>query len=67
MKNQFARPELYDHEILDENGKKIGSIRVTPTALKWKKKGAQTYSSVTLDKFVKWIEDSNSGATKTKK
>lgn len=67
MKNQFQRPMLYDHEIVDEDEHKIGEIRVTPTSVKWKRKGQQIYKSVTLEQFTAWIESSESGAKATKK
>lgn len=70
MKNQFDRPKFHDHMILDEKGSKIGEIRVTPTAIKWKGKGrhgATPYRSINLDAFIRWIENPDSGARDTKK
>ena len=65
QRNEFIRPSLYDHEIEDGNGGKVGEIRVTPTAIMWKKKGAKgptPYRGVTLEQFAKWVEDPTSGA-----
>lgn len=67
MKNQFKEPQLYDHKIVDEDGDKIGEIRVTPTAIKWKAKSQHTYRSVTLVQFAAWVATSASGAKVTKK
>ena len=70
MKNQFDRPKLYDHAILDEDGLKIGEIRVTPTAIKWRGKGRRgptPYRSISLDEFIDWMESSDSGARDTKR
>jgi hypothetical protein len=65
-KNQFGRPKYYDHEILDENGKKLGTLRVKPGRVLWKKKGEGKFHSVSLDKLVEWITGPDSGASRTK-
>jgi len=64
-KNQFARPKYYDHEILDEDAKKIGTLRVKPGNILWKPKGQQKFYSVSLDNFREWIKDPKTNANKT--
>ncbi len=63
---QFARPDHYDHDILDDQDKKIGTLRVKPTGVHWKPVSAQKFFSVPLDKFTKWITDPNTQASRTK-
>ena len=63
---QFASPQYYDHEILDLEGKKIGTVRVKPTGIAWKPKNGRQFYSVQLEKFAEWIMSSNSGARQTK-
>jgi hypothetical protein len=67
VKNQFQEPMLYDHKIVDEKGTKIGEIRVTPSAIKWKAKSQQKYRSVTLQQFADWIESPQSKAKDAKR
>ncbi len=64
--NQFARPEYYDHEIRDSDDKKIGTVRVKPTGVLWKPVNGQKFFSVPLEKFITWITDSSTQASKTK-
>ena len=47
-KNQFVRPDHYDHEILCSNGAKpkVGTIRVKPGGILWKPVGQQRFYSV---------------------
>lgn len=64
-KNEFSRPDHYDHEILGKSdGKKIGTLRVKPIGLLWKPANQQDFLSVTLDQFTAWIEDPNTKAKK---
>ncbi len=56
-KNEFARPDHYEHEIITD-GKKIGTLRVKPVGLLWKPAGQQKYYSVTLEQFTGWITES---------
>ena len=68
-KNQFSRPTYYDHDILDENGGKIGTLRVKPTGVLWQPKGAKgpkKFYSIALSQFAKWITSDEAGARRTK-
>ena len=65
-KNQFGRPKYYDHEILNEKGNKIGTLRVKPTGVLWKPRSQQKFYGVPLDKFKGWITDSATEASRTK-
>ena len=53
-KNEFGRPSLYDHDIVDEDGK-VGTIRVKPSGIAWKPKNGQKFYSISLTKFADWI------------
>jgi len=64
-KNSFATPAHLEEEILDEAGKKIGTIRVKPVSILWKPKGQSKFFSVDLETFTKWIIDPKTRAAKT--
>ena len=53
-KNEFSRPDHYEHEI-QSDGKKIGTLRVKPGGLLWKPVGQHKFYSVSLDQFQTWI------------
>lgn len=56
--NAFGEPESYNHTIYEKaTGKKIGELRVKPSSILWKPKGAHKYFSVTLDDFAAWMKD----------
>ncbi len=62
-KNSFASPDFIEEVVLDENGNKVGTIRIKPSGILWKPSGKQSFCSVPLDKFAAWITDP---ATKAK-
>lgn len=64
--NQFARPQYYEHEIVDEKGKKIGTVRIKPGSVQWKPANAQKFYGVSLDRFAQWMKDPSTGANQTK-
>jgi hypothetical protein len=56
--NAFGEPESYDHTIYEKaSGNKIGELRVKPSSILWKPKGAHKYFSVSLDEFALWMKD----------
>jgi len=58
--NKFVAAESYDYEIADANGGgKIGELRLKPSSLLWKPKGAHQYYSVSLSDFAEWAESKN--------
>jgi hypothetical protein len=65
--NVFVKPDHYEHEIESSiGGGKIGLIRLKPNRVLWKPKSQRQYYSVSLDEFVAWITDPQTGATRTK-
>jgi len=64
--NQFVRPHHYDHDIVNEKGSKVGTIRVKPTGVLWKPKSAMKFYAVPLDRFVEWITGDQAKASRTK-
>lgn len=70
MANIFREQISYDHEIIDPAGKgakkeqKIGTIRVKPNNILWKKKGQQDWYGVTLKEFSDWIEETGKKQSK---
>jgi hypothetical protein len=56
--NSFKEPESYDHEIYQKNPReRIGELRVKPSSILWKPKGAQKYFSASLKEFAEWMKD----------
>ena len=56
--NAFGEPECYDHLIYEKaSGKKIGELRIKPSTILWKPKGARKYSSVSLEEFAGWMNN----------
>ena len=54
--NKFAAPDHYEHEFEDAaNGGKVGTLRIKPSSILWKPKGAHKFHSVSLDDFVGWM------------
>lgn len=62
--NKFSSPAYIEETIVDENGV-VGTLRIKPSSLLWKPKGAQKYFSVPLDKFAEWVTDKDTKARKT--
>jgi hypothetical protein len=55
--NVFGEPQSYDHTIYKKlSGAKVGEIRVKPSSILWKPKGAHKYSSVSLEDFAEWMK-----------
>jgi hypothetical protein len=56
--NSFGEPESYDHTIYEKaTSKKIGELRVKPSSVLWKPRGAHKYFSASLDEFAEWMKD----------
>jgi hypothetical protein len=63
----FSAPKYIQHTILDENGRVYGTIRVKPSGILWKPKGAKNWYSVGLEDFVAWIKNSRGPAVRAKR
>ena len=64
--NTFQSTKFHQEVILDKTGKRRGTIRITPSGVKWKLKSGQSFYTVTLDAFEKWIIAPSTGARMTK-
>ena len=62
----FKRPEFHDEEIMDENGRLVGRIRIKPSSVMWKPNGSRAFLSVGLDKFTTWMVSKEAGAARVK-
>lgn len=56
-KNSFRAPAYSEETIVDENGTLIGTIRLKPSSVLWKSKGAQKFHAARLVDFIVWIEN----------
>ena len=61
-KNQFGGPNFTEETIETEEGNKIGIIRIKPSTVLWKPSGEHKFYSISLDSFVEWITDEETGA-----
>jgi hypothetical protein len=55
MAREFRVPESQDFTII-EDGKVLGTVRVKPSAIMWKAKGAHNWKGVTPEKFGQFAE-----------
>jgi hypothetical protein len=62
--NHFRSPDHIEETIVNDEGV-VGTIRVKPSSILWKPKGAQKYYSMPLDSFAAWISDPGTKARKT--
>ncbi len=63
--NSFRSPSYIEETIENENGM-VGTIRIKPSSVLWKPKGAQKFFSVPLSRFTEWIQGQDAKASKTK-
>ena len=64
-KNSFKTSSYVQETVLDEHGKKLGTVRVKPVSVAWKPANQREFFTVPLATFTKWITSSKA-ATKTK-
>ncbi len=65
-KNSFRIPAYHEETIVDASGDVVGMVRLKPSSILWKPRGARMFYSVGLTKFIDWITDDKIGARKTK-
>ena len=55
---KIVQPASYDFEFADSNkpNNKIGELRLKPSSILWKPKGAHAYHSASLDDFIEWMK-----------
>ncbi len=63
---QFQSPAYIEEGIIDDTGRKIGTIRVKPVSVGWKPPNAREFLTVDIDQFAAWITSPQSGARRTK-
>jgi hypothetical protein len=63
--NAFRGPEYIEQMILDGEGSVVGTIRIKPSGVLWKPSNARKFHSVSLKKFVAWIEHPDTTSRKT--
>lgn len=55
--NKFKETTYYEHEILTQDGAKVGTLRVKPSNILWKDVSQQEFRNVSLSDFQKWINE----------
>jgi len=54
--NKFVEPDHHEHEIADAaTGNKVGTLRVKPSSILWKPKGAHQFYSASMAEFQEWM------------
>lgn len=69
MLKSFESQKYVEEKILDENGNVFGAIRIKPSGVLWKPKGAKgakPFYAVSLEKFTEWIMNPDTKAYRTK-
>jgi hypothetical protein len=56
MAREFRAPESQDFKIV-ENGKVVGTVRIKPSAIMWKGKGAQSWRGATPEEFGEFAQE----------
>ncbi len=56
--NSFRPRKYEDFEIVDENEKVVGHIRVKPSGVLWAPSNARAWYGVSLDEFKEYMEKS---------
>ena len=64
--NRFKSPEFAQYTILREDGSVVGTIRLKPSSILWKASSGKRFYRVKLEKFIDWITDPETKATRTK-
>ncbi len=55
--NNFRPRKFEDHEIVDENNKVVGHIRVKPSGVLWAPSNAKVWYGLSLGAFAKFMEE----------
>jgi len=54
---KFVQPASYNFEFAEvDTNKKIGELRLKPSSILWKPKGAREYHAASLDDFITWMK-----------
>ena len=64
--NKLAAPAYIEQRIVTLDGTAVGTIRLKPSGVLWKPKGAHSFYRVSLDHFSEWITDPDTGAGRVK-
>jgi len=62
----FQSPAFMEEGIIDDGGRKIGTIRIEPVSISWKPASAREFRTVAIDEFIAWITDPETKARQTK-
>lgn len=57
MPNNFRAQKSYDFEIVNEESRVIGRIRIKPNGILWKSRGARDWLGVNLESFATFMND----------
>jgi hypothetical protein len=54
--NNFRPKKFVDHQIVNEDGLAVGTIRVKPSGILWAAKDGKKWRGVPLDEFAEFME-----------
>ena len=55
--NSFKLKQFMDHEIVDEEGKVVGHIRVKPSSILWSPGKGKDWYGISLAQFAKHVQE----------
>ena len=55
--NNFRPRKYEDHEIVDDDNRVVGHIRVKPSGILWAPSNSKLWYGVSLEQFATWIEE----------
>ncbi|QJR36526.1 MULTISPECIES: hypothetical protein [Gemmatimonas] len=56
-KNNFKPRKFEDHEIVDEDGKVVGHIRVKPSGVLWAPSNSRDWYGLSLEAFAAYMKE----------
>ena len=62
--NSFRPKKFEDHEIVDENNKVVGHIRVKPSGILWSPKNGKDWYGISLADFAAYLVENGKKQTK---
>jgi len=56
-KNNFSPEKFYDFEIVNEESRVVGKIRIKPSGILWKSRGSRYWLGVNLQSLVDFMKN----------
>ncbi|KUR72344.1 hypothetical protein AQZ52_03505 [Novosphingobium fuchskuhlense] len=63
-KKEIRRSKSEDFEIIEEEGGKVGTVRIKPSGILWKPKGKHKWLGVSVEEFAEFAEKNGKEQTR---